>query len=327
MNDAPALGINFSHRHAAWLGLDPDALFAQLLDELGARHVRLSVYWDEIAPGSQGLDFAPVRRWLDPLEARGGRALVTVGLKAQRWPEFYPPDWLLAEHPVPNGALLDDHPRVIAHLLLMLERVTAFLADYDAVDAWQVENEPFLPSMRHTVGWRISPDLLAREVAVVREADPRRRPVVINHSTQNVFDRRWQVGLGLADAYAENVYTRKPNRWPWPRYFNPYAIPLLAPRLRHEGEVARRLDRGYWVTELQAEPWETKDAKSIAPAEIGSVSPERIRRNLALVRRAGVQRVYLWGAEWWRYTADRDGDSRYWDLARRLLATSAPPRT
>src|SRR5215216_4022045 len=215
MNHAPTLGINFSHRHAAWLGLDPDALFAQLLDELGARHVRLSVYWDEIAPGSQGLDFAPVRRWLDPLEARGGRALVTVGLKAQRWPEFYPPDWLLAEHPVPNGALLDDHPRVIAHLLLMLERVTAFLADYDAVDAWQVENEPFLPSMRHTVGWRISPDLLAREVAVVREADPRRRPVVINHSTQYVFDRRWRVCLDLADAYAENIYTRKPNRWPW----------------------------------------------------------------------------------------------------------------
>ena len=320
MTDTGALGINFSHRHAAWLNQDPDALFARLLDELGVRHVRLSVYWDEIAPSADQLDFGALRHWLDPLQQRGARALVTLGLKAQRWPEFYPPDWLTRTHPMPNGARLDDHPRVIAHLLLLLERVTAFLADYDAVDAWQVENEPFLPSMRHTVGWQFSPALLAREIAVVREADPRRRPIVVNHSSQNSLDRRWQVGLRLADVIAENVYTRKPNRWPWPRYFNAYAIPFLAPPLRRYGAVVRRLGKGFWITELQAEPWERQDVHTLTPATIGSVSPERIRRNLDLVRRAGAGRIYLWGAEWWRFTADRDGDARYWDLARRLFA-------
>jgi hypothetical protein len=326
MPNVPVLGINFSHRHAEWLNQDPDALFARLLDELGVRYVRLSAYWDEIAPSAERMDFTPLRRFLDPLQQRGGRALVTVGLKAQRWPEYYPPEWLTRAHPLPDGARLDDHPRVIAHLLLMLERVTAFLADYDAIDAWQVENEPSLPSLRNTVGWLFSPDLLAREIAVVREADPRHRPIVVNHSSQNCLDRRWQVGLRLADVIAENVYTRKPNRWPWPRYFNVHAIPLYAPPLRRYGEVAGRLGKGYWITELQAEPWERQDVHTVTPEMICSVSPKRIRENLRLVRRAGAQRIYLWGAEWWRFTADRDGDERYWELARRLFGARSVPR-
>ena len=316
---SPELGVNFSHRHAAWLGLDPDALYRALLDDLGVRHVRLSVYWDEVAPAPGQLDFAPVRRWLSPLEERGARALVTLGLKAQRWPEFYPPAWLVEGNPLPHGARLEEHQRVIAHLLLMLERMTAFLADYDAVDAWQVENEPFLPSMRHTVGWQFSPELLRREIEVVREADPRRRPIVVNHSSQHRLDQQWIFVLALADRVAENVYTRKPNRWPWPRYVNAYAMWLLAPPLARIGRLARQLGKQLWITELQAEPWEHEDVHALTPERIGSVSPERIEDNLRLVRRAGARRIYLWGAEWWRFTADRDRDTRYWELARRLF--------
>lgn len=322
------LGVNFSHRHAGWLGQDPDALLRALLQELGIRRFRISVYWDEVAPAPGQLDFAPVRRWLDPIQQHGATALVTVGLKAQRWPEFYPPDWLIADNPLPHGAHLEQHPRVITHLLLMLERITAFLADYDAVDAWQVENEPWLPSMRGTVGWQFSPDLLAREIAVVRDSDPRRRPIVVNHSSQNCFDRRALLAFPLADVIAENVYTRKPNRWSWPRYFNVYALGPYAPRLRHYARLLRRMNKAFWITELQAEPWETCNVKELRPDQIGSISPARLRANLRLVRDAGASRVYLWGAEWWRYTADQHGDHRYWDLARRLFAPSvSPPRS
>jgi hypothetical protein len=313
------LGVNFSHRHADWLGLDPDALLAELLDRIGVRYFRLSVYWDEIAPAPDQLDFTPVRRWLDPLQERGARALLTVGLRAQRWPEFYPPAWLEKRDYLPKAAWVHHHPRVVAHLLLMLERLTAFLADYDAIDSWQVENEPFLPGMKRTVAWQFSPALLGREIAVVREADPRHRPIVVNHSTQNLFDRRWLHALTLGDVIAENVYTRKPNRWPFPRYFNPYSVPLLGPDLRLYSRVARGYSKPLWVTELQAEPWEQWDVKRLTAAETGSISPDRIEANLGRAVSAGAQRVYLWGAEWWRYVQERDGDRRYWDLARRLF--------
>lgn len=318
----PTLGVNFSHRHAEWLGLDPDDLYRALLDDLGVRHVRISVYWDEIAPTPAALELGSLRRWLDPLQARGAKALVTVGLKAQRWPEYYPPTWLTSSMPMAHGADVEQHPRVVAHLLLMLERVTAYLADYDAVGAWQVENEPFLPSMRHTEAWQISPSLLAREIEVVRGSDPRSRPIVVNHSTQSRFDRRWWTALRSADRLAENIYTRKPNRWPWPRYFNLYALPVYRPALGRESRVARDLGKGLWITELQAEPWQRDDIKTLRPEQVESISPERIRRNLALVHRAGASHVYLWGAEWWQYTAQQHGDTRYWDLARSLFQSS-----
>jgi hypothetical protein len=324
MTHTPERGVSFSHRHAEWLGLDPDTLYRDLLDDLGVRHVRLSVYWDEVAPAPDQIDFEPLRRWLDPLQERHARALVTVGLKAQRWPEYYPPDWLVRDNPMPHRARLDDHPRAVAHLLLMLERVTAFLADYDAIDAWQVENEPWITSIRGTVGWRFSADLLAREIAVVRESDPRRRPIVVNHSTQSRFDRRAYQGAPLADVLAENIYTRKPTGRSWPRYVNTYALGPFAPPLRNLAAFLRRHRRRFWITELQAEPWESHDVKSAPPSAIGSISPDRLQANLRLAERVGTTRVYLWGAEWWRYAAERSGDPRYWILARRLFQSPAP---
>jgi hypothetical protein len=227
---------------------------------------------------------------------------------------------LTAAEPLPKGTGLESRPRVVAHLLLYLERLTAFLSEYAAVEAWQVENEPFLPSMRHTLGLRITPALLAREIEVVRDVDPRRRRVVVNHSTQSSLDRRWYTALALADIAAENVYTRRPNRWPWPRYFNAHAIPLLAPPLRAHATTARRTGSELWVTELQAEPWERGDVRELRPEQIGSISPERLEANLRLVTRAGATRVYLWGAEWWHFTVERHGDARYWTLVKRLLA-------
>src|SRR5581483_8248322 len=122
--------------------------------------------------------------------------------------------------------------------------------------AWQVENEPFLPAAGRTVGWRIAPALLEREVAVVRDADPRRRPVVINHSSASAFDRWWLPALQAADVLAQNVYTRVPGRRLPVRYFNRYALGPFAPGLRRQAAVARRLGKSFWITELQAEPWE-----------------------------------------------------------------------
>jgi hypothetical protein len=320
------LGVNFSHRHARWLGQDPDQILRLLLDDLGARSFRVSVYWDEVAPAPGKLEFEPVRRWLDPLERAGARTIVTVGLKAQRWPEYYPPEWISDGTPLPRGANLDAHPRVITHLLLMLERLTAFLADYGTVEAWQVENEPFLPGST-TVGWLISPALLQREIEVVRSADPRRRPVVVNHSTHSRFDDRWQTALLVADVLGENVYTRRPTGRRWPPYANPHSWGPLAPPLRRQARLAHELGREFWITELQAEPWERGDVHGLTPARVGSVSPRRIESNLRLVRAAGADRIYLWGAEWWRFTADRDGDTRYWDLANRLFNGGSAPAT
>lgn len=316
--NAPLLGISFSYRQCAWLGLDAAETLRFLLAEIGVRRLRLSVFWDEIAPEPSRLDFAPLRPWLELAARHNARVLMTLGLKAQRHPEFYPPAWLTREHVLPPGADLSRSPRVVTLLLLMLERVAAYLADFDVIEAWQVENEPFV-DVRRTPRWRIPPGLLAREIAVVREADPRRRPVVVNHTSRTALDRRWLPALQVGDVLAQNIYTRVPLVWGPVKYLNVHALGPLAPALRRQACIARRMGHDFWITELQAEPWERVPVTELGPGQIGSISPQRIRANLGLAKRTGAARVYLWGAEWWRYMAERHGDTRYLELAKEVL--------
>jgi hypothetical protein len=313
----PLLGLNFSHRQAEWLGLDPDETFSLLLNDLRARYFRLSLYWEEIQPEPTRYDLSQTQRYLDWTEARGARVLLTVGLKAQRHPEFYPPAWLLGEGSPPHGGSVADQPRLVAHLLLMLERAVALLADYDAIDAWQVENEPFLPAAGRTVGWRFDEATLRKEIAAVEGSDPRHRRIVINHSSHTIVEQSWMRALRLGDVLAQDVYPRIPAGGPL-RYVNRYALGPIGPNLFVQSLLAHRFGRQFWITELQAEPWERTPLPELAPEQIGSISPEQIVRNLALAVRARPERIYLWGAEWWRLMALR-GDDRYWQLARRLF--------
>jgi hypothetical protein len=314
----PLLGVSFSHRQAEWLGLDAEETFRLLLNDLRVRLFRLSLYWDEVQPAPTRYDFTRLRRFLDLAEARGARVLLTVGLKAQRHPEFYPPAWLSDPAPPPHGAAVADQQRMLAHLLLMLERSVALLADYGAIDSWQVENEPFLPAAGRTVGWKFDEATLRKEIGAVMGSDPRHRPIVINHSSTSLFDRAWMRALRLGDVLAQDIYTRRPSPGGPLRYGNPHALGPLGPPLFVQSVLARRFGRRFWITELQAEPWENKPLPELQPDEIGSISPQRIERNLALAARTGADRIYLWGAEWWRAQYLR-GDVRYWELARRLF--------
>lgn len=312
----PLLGVNFSHRQAAWLGLDPDDAFAELIDRLRVRRFRLSLYWEEIQPEPTRYEFERLHRVLDMVEARRGSVLMTVGVKAQRHPEFYPPHWLGESGLPARGEEIGTAQRMMAHLLLMLERAVALLADYPCIDGWQVENEPFQPAAGRTTGWRIAPKTLDREIAAVTGSDPRHRPIVLNYSSNTIWDLGWVRTLQRADVLAQDVYTRKPGG---PRrYFNPYALGPLGPGLLTQSILAHRFGRQFWVTELQAEPWEKTPLTELQPDEIGSISPDLIRRNLRLAANAHPERIYLWGAEWWLHQRDY-GDPRYWRLAQELF--------
>lgn len=318
---APLLGVNFSHRQAAWLGLDPDEAYSALLNDLRVRYFRLSLYWEEIQPAPTRYDFSTVQRQLDWAESRGARVLLTIGLKAQRHPEFYPPEWLLREGGPPRGAAIAQQPRIVAHLMLMLERAVAILADFNCIDAWQVENEPFLPTAGRTIGWHFDEQTLRKEIQAVEAADARHRPIVINHSSSSILGLDWMKALRLGDVLAQDVYTRKPASGGPLRYFNPYLLGPLGPNLFVQSTLANRFGRQFWITELQAEPWERTPLIELDDAEIGSISPERLEANLRLAFRSRPERIYLWGAEWWRYRQQR-GDCRYWELVRGLFQTS-----
>jgi hypothetical protein len=314
---SPELGVSFSCRQARFLGEDCLPAYTALLDELGVRHVRLSLYWSEVEPSPGSYDFSEVDALVSAAAARGADVLLTMGIKGQRYPEVYLPDWLVAGRAIPESAYLDRVPGVRNAALAIVQAAAAHFATTRAVTAWQVENEPFIKNFDEIQGWRVSSEMTAAEVAALRAADPLRRPIVVTHSSWTVYDQGWKRALALGDVLGQNVFTKKAWVADW-WYFFPYRMGPWVPNLPGQASLARRQGKQLWITELQAEPEERRGLTTLSPEQIGSISPRLLKENLALARRSGAGRVYLWGAEWW-YAA-RNGGARtdLWDAARAL---------
>lgn len=350
----PALGVNFSCQRAHYLGLDCDALLAAVLDDLGARLVRLSVYWHEAESEPGRYDWRPIERQLDAVHARGGRAVVSIGMKAQRFPEYWLPVWLRQAAPIAPEELPERHPLVRRHLLAFLDAAARRLSVHPAVEALQVENEPyvnyrpnrllrrigrerygpgehrslqilFLRFGWNATTWRISDSFLVEEVATVRAAAPS-TPIVLTHASWLRTDRSWRSLLQLGDVLGQSVYTKQQlGPWPW-LYLFPYRLGPLSPHLPAQARAAARQGKALWITELQAEPFEKSGMdERHAPRAINGFTPGRLAENVTLARRAGATRVYLWGVEWWAFLRARHGDGRLWEAGRAALAEAGSP--
>ena len=87
------LGLTYSAREARYRNLPWQETFDAALDAAPSL-VRLGAYWNEIEPAPGDYDFSNLDWLLDQAEARQQRVLLTVGMKAPRWPEYYLPRWL-----------------------------------------------------------------------------------------------------------------------------------------------------------------------------------------------------------------------------------------
>ena len=130
----PELGINFECDQAEYLLLeDPRwgqpatstttalgraewcaATVGQLLDETRARRVRVSIEWSEVEPEEGVYDFRLLDALLDAAGQRGATVLLGVGIKGERHPEYYIPDWLLARVKLTDGQDVAADPDVRA---------------------------------------------------------------------------------------------------------------------------------------------------------------------------------------------------------------------
>ncbi|MCL4242643.1 MAG: beta-galactosidase [Dehalococcoidia bacterium] len=331
------IGFNFSCDQAEYLLLeDPEAgpdgyvddrrpgraaWCAETLERLigltGARHVRLSVPWDEVEPRPGAFDFETLDAQLAVAERRGATVSLSVGMKAQRHPEFYIPAWAVEGLDLPRGVVLSDNRALRQRALRMVVAVVRHVGDSPVVDSWGAENEGYIASPRSN-DWTLSREYVAEVAATIREHDPLDRPVAINHAQHFVMDRRWKDALADGDILGQSLYPFR-NYEALGRGFvvNIMEIGPLMPNYAYQAREARAAGKQLWVTELQAEPWTDEDARLVTPEDPSpNLSPGRLATNIAYARRTGAERIYLWGAEWWLYEGDRFGDWRWVEQAR-----------
>lgn len=322
----PEFGISFSCQQARYLlgaATDCPATLAAILDGLGARQVRLSLYWDDVEPRPGTFDFAATDALVRVCAAHGADVLLTVGIKGQRFPEVYLPGWLDDGSALPEGTVLDRQPGVHDAVLRYVEAAVAHYGGDPTIAAWQVENEPFIKNFQTIRGWTVSPAMTADEAAAVRRLDSRRRPVVVTHSSWTVYDQAWKRALSLGDVLGQNVFTKKAWVRPW-WYFFPYHAGPWTPNLPGQARLARRQGKQLWITELQAEPEEQRALTATLDGNAHSLTPTAFAGTIALARRSEASRAYLWGAEWLYAVRATPRGVELWRQAQALFPSTRP---
>ncbi len=310
------VGISFNPHRAAAMGLDYHKAFRQL-EAMHFRVIRLSAYWDQIdQEGYAQLD------WLMNEAQRSRQPVVlAVGMKGLGWPEFYvpvsalPPDGLTQGQDAASDASLRD-----ATLAFVYETVTRY-RDHSTLISWQVENEPFNRAGPQRL-W-IDAAFLRDEMASVRALDGHHRPVIVNAfshfnllfdqaSARQGFDLRQWLGFEADSAEKDGLSVLNKGDvlgadGDWPD------------RLARVRDLVKRQGKQAWITEAQAEPWESGPNSDANPKSTG---PQAIRSLFLNLKDAGFSTILFWGSEYWLWRAER-GDSRWIDTVKAILREEA----
>jgi hypothetical protein len=335
------IGISFNPHRAESMGLDYRRAFTRL-EAMHFRVIRLSAYWDQIDQEGYGqLD------WLMNEAQRAGQPIVlAVGMKGLGWPEFYIPSSAIPAAGLSQGQDVATDSSVREATLAFVNDTVVRYRNNSTLVAWQVENEPFNRAGPQRL-W-IDAAFLRQEVTSVRELDGHHRPLIVNAfshfnllldqaSARQGFDLRQWLGfeadsaerdglsaLNKGDVLGLDVYTAIGYRFLGQDQIS-HADGDWPDRLAKVRELARRQGKQAWITEAQAEPWESGVNSDVKPK---STSPQAIRSLFVNLKEAGFSTVLFWGAEYWLWRAD-NGDLRWIDTIKAIVRdeAKAPPMT
>lgn len=292
-------GTTFSQKYCGELGLDWKQVFTTLVTEINLKTIRLCAHWDLIEPEQDKFNFSDLEWQLDILAENKIYAVIAVGRKTPRWPEFHEPRWAL---------LTDDfnHKRSLNYL----EQTIQHFDQHPALTRWQIENEPFVAFGEQT--YAITEQKLVEEIALAKKLS--NKPIIVTDSAQW---SSWRKAAKHADELGVNLYTitykngfyLKP---PQPTWFYKFKINRL-----------KKFRKKIFLAELQAEPWGPGLVRDQSEEEWNkSISPKRLESNINLARDSGFEEIWLWGAEWWIFSKERRNAPEMWDKVKELVKNS-----
>ena len=332
------VGTSFSPSRAAYLGLDYRSAFTRL-EAMHFRVIRLSAYWDDVDANGYGqLD------WLMSEAQKAHQPIIlTVGMKALGWPEFFIPPTVVPDPPLKPGQDVATDAEIREGALAFVEQTVLRYRDNPSLYSWQVENEPFNRAGPNRL-W-IDASFVRDEITSVRQLDGHHRGVIVNAfshfnllfdqaSARQGFDLRQMLGFDADSAERDVLSVLKPGDVLGLDVYTAIGYQFLGQnhlsradsdwpdRLARIRDTARTQGKQAWITEAQAEPWEASPDSFTHPK---STSPQAIRSIFANLKDAGYTNVLFWGSEYWLSRADH-GDSRWLDTIKSILSQeSAAP--
>lgn len=294
-------GITFSHKQSQGLGLDWKENYLAILDELQVKKLRLAAYWDEVQPEQNRFSWNDLDWQIDEAEKRNVDIILVMGNRVPRWPECHLPDWV---EPLSKEQREE----------LTLEYIRETIARYrhrPTISHWQIENEPFLKY------FGICPEFdkkfLDTEIALTRSLDS--RPIIITDSGEL---STWIPAAKRGDVFGSTLYL-----YTYSRTVNRYIrYPISHNFFRVKKNIANFFTspQDWIIIELQGEPWGKEAFQNLSQEERHrTMSPEKFKEIEELSRQTGFRTFYWWGAEFWYWEKETQGDTFYWDEAKKFF--------
>ena len=314
------LGTTFSQLQCRYLDLEVQDTFRQIC-RLGCDRLRLCSYWHEIEPMPGKFDFTQLDWLLTESQKYGVEIVLTVGMKAPRWPEFHFPDWLKSRYDTTNSQVAIDQNRAIAeHALTFIAAVVGHTRSAPNLKYWQIENEP-LTRLEITGDRWLSAPFVRQEVSLVRRlALPGQKLVLTNaialpSGNLPTDEQALQISQSLVDCVGFNVYTKVPAGRP-SFYLQP--LPTYWQTLQRWQTQLNQNAKAPWIAEAQAEPWEPDQLVPTKRLDYVSSSPQQASRLATFLASLGYETVMLWGCEYW-YWQKRQGREAWWQAMQQLI--------
>lgn len=295
-------GVNFSQKHSQLLGLDWQENYLALLDDLKVKNIKLITQWDLLELEKDQYNFDNLDWQIGEAEKRGTEILLVIGMKTGRWPECHVPVWA-------KNLTKEQQQKEILELL---EEIVLKYRGQASVWAWQVENEPFFPFGE--CPWQ-DKNFLKEEIDLIKSLDNQKRPIVISDSGEGSF---WISVAKLGDMVGTTMYKKI-----WFKPFNTYInYPLPASFYWRKAEIIRKIfNKKVIVVELQAEPWGPELLyESPLSEQEKTMNLAQFSSNIEFAKKTGFDTFYLWGAEWWYWLKEKQGQPEIWEEIKILLA-------
>ncbi|MFA6394206.1 MAG: endo-1,4-beta-xylanase [Patescibacteria group bacterium] len=294
-------GLTFSKKKASDLGFDWKKVYLAVLDELSVKKIRLPAYWDEIEPDPGQWNWDDLDWQVNEAKKRNAETILAIGGRLPRWPECHFPSW---------AGNMEKNQRETAILKYIAEAVKRYRGN-ESVKYWQVENEPFL----NHFGDCPKPDknFLDDEIALVRSLDS--RPIIITDSGELSY---WIPAARRGDIFGTTMY-----RDTYSAHLGMYVHYPIYPGFFHFKKNLAGLftsPRKWIVIELQAEPWGPEPYEELSQEDRNrTMSLTKLKEIIDFSAKTGFGEFYLWGAEYWYWERESNGNPELWEYAKGLF--------
>lgn len=317
------LGITFSSLQCEYLGFDKRET-VEILETLCRMKfdiIRICNYWNRLDKNGR-FDFSELFWQLDMLGKYDIEAILTLGVKSPRHPEFFYPKQILADYPelVKSPSSISKYPKAVNRLFEYNARLIESTRDYSFIKYFQVENEP-----RNRVGVGefhiLDYELIQEEAERVRKLiKPHQKIMMTNSVGDPIIDspeNKFYETLKLnPDALGLSVYEKTPLPF---GFYNHVAKDFWDKQIVRWLKEMRARNIDPLIAESQAEPWEMDKQTNLDKREYPSINPKSAMNLASRLGCLGYETVLLWGAEYWYAHKIRYQTSEWFNAVETLI--------